>query len=79
MNKKDIIQLTTVITKLDDLKDDIKKDFKYVNSHLKELNSQTKENTKFRLMTKGALKIVGFVVGSGGILTFLYFLFADNF
>lgn len=74
MNKNDRVEVAVVIEKLDNLIATTEKEHKDMNEHLKELNNQVAKNTKWINLATGALKVLGIVFGSGGVIAVIGFI-----
>jgi len=56
-----------------------KEELVQINEHLKELNTQTRKNTKFRYSTESVIKtlkyIIGIIIGGSGLITIAILIF----
>ena len=60
-----------IVERIGNLKDTMCNEFKDVNAHLKTLNSQVEKNTKFRVGATTVIKVLGWGLGGGGLLTLI--------
>lgn len=45
-----------------------------IEEHLVTLNGAVKDNTKFRYISLGVLKTIGYITGGGGVITFIFMI-----
>lgn len=56
-----------IVQRIDDMKESLE-------GRLDKINGSVEANTKFRLISYGALKVVGLLAGGGGVVSLLIYL-----
>jgi len=69
----DRITNEVIVERIEGLKESMCKEFKSINEHLKELNSNTAKNTKFRISARAILALLSFLT-EGGIIGIILFV-----
>ena len=60
--------------KIDSMRKVNTKEFGNIETHLTKLNGQVAENTAWRNMSKGGVKVLAWLIGGGGLITGLFFV-----